>query len=87
MVPRFVFIDRMGGELNREQIDNIYRLLREASITYLSIGDGHRLEPYHERVLEVRGEGRWDVTRAGESGRDDAPEGQRLVTDAAGGLP
>ena len=23
--PRFVFIDRMGGELNREQIDNIYR--------------------------------------------------------------
>ena len=41
--PRFVFIDRMGGELNREQIDNIYRLLKETSISYLSIGDSHRL--------------------------------------------
>ncbi len=87
MSPRFVFIDRMGGELNRDQTDKIYRLLREASISYLSIGDSHRLEPYHDRVLEVRGEGRWHVTQVGESAPDDGPADERLVTDAAGGVP
>ncbi len=85
--PRFIFIDRLGGELNAEQIDKVYRLFREASISYVSIGDSHRLEPYHDQVLIVRGEGRWDVTRPGVTGRHDGPVGERLVTDAAGGLP
>jgi putative ATP-binding cassette transporter len=85
--PRFVFLDRMGAVLNQEQIDNVYRLLKEASISYLSIGDIHRLEPYHERVLDIRGEGRWEVTPAGEPRRDDGSPEERLVTDAAGGHP
>src|SRR5262249_34334044 len=42
--PRFVVLDRIGAVLNREQIDNVYRLLREASISALSIGDSHKLE-------------------------------------------
>jgi putative ATP-binding cassette transporter len=83
--PRFVFLDRLGGELNQEQLDNVYRLLKEASISYLSIGDSHKLQSYHERMLIVRGEGRWDVYRAGESGGEDGPAEERLVTDAAGG--
>ena len=62
--PRFVFIDRMGGELTREQVANIYGLLKESSITYLTIGDGHALLAYHDRVLEVQGEGRWRTSLA-----------------------
>ena len=85
--PRFVFLDRMGAVLNREQIEKIYRLLREASISYLSIGDVHRLEAYHDRVLDIRGEGRWEVTAAGEPRGDDGRPDERLVTDTAGGHP
>ncbi len=85
--PRFVFLDRLGAVLNQEQIENVYRLLKEASISYLSIGDRHRLEAYHERVLEIRGEGRWEVAEAGEPGEDGGPADERLVTDAAGGHP
>ncbi len=62
--PRFVFIDRMGGELTREQVANLYGLLKESSITYLTIGDRHALLPYHDRVLEVQGEGRWRTSLA-----------------------
>ncbi|MGP0063999.1 MAG: ABC transporter ATP-binding protein/permease [Isosphaeraceae bacterium] len=57
--PQFVFIDRMGGELNRAQIATIYGLLKQSSITYLTIGDRSTLLPYHDQELEVQGEGRW----------------------------
>jgi putative ATP-binding cassette transporter len=85
--PRFVFLDRMGVALNQEQLENVYRLLREASISYLSIGDAHRLEAHHDRVLEIRGEGRWEIVAAGEPRGDDGSADERLVADAAGGHP
>jgi putative ATP-binding cassette transporter len=62
--PRFVFVDRMGGELTREQVANLYGLFKESSITYLTIGDSHALLAYHDRVLEVQGEGRWRTSLA-----------------------
>jgi putative ATP-binding cassette transporter len=85
--PRFVFLDRLGAVLNQEQLDNVYRLLKEASISYLSIGDRHRLEASHDKVLEIRGEGRWELTLGGEPRGDEGPAEERLVTDAAGGHP
>jgi putative ATP-binding cassette transporter len=85
--PRFVFLDRLGAVLNQEQIENVYRLLKEASISYLSIGDRHRLEAHHDRVLEIHGEGRWEVGAAGEPREEEGPADERLVTDAAGGHP
>ncbi|MHB1558811.1 MAG: ABC transporter ATP-binding protein/permease [Isosphaeraceae bacterium] len=85
--PRFVFIDRMGAELNAEQVENVYRLFREAAISVISIGDPHRLENYHDRVLLILGEGRWRVGRPGEPDvtTTEAAGGESIVTDAAGG--
>ncbi len=80
--PRFVFVDRMGGELTQEQVANIYGLLKESSISYLTVGDGHTLLAYHDRVLEVQGEGRW---RTGLAQGPDAVDGlttQRTVSDS-----
>jgi putative ATP-binding cassette transporter len=85
--PHFVFLDRTGAVLGQEQIATIYRLLREASISYLSIGDVHRLEAYHDRVLDIRGEGHWQVTPAGGTRPDDGQADNRLVADAAGQHP
>jgi vitamin B12/bleomycin/antimicrobial peptide transport system ATP-binding/permease protein len=70
--PRFVYIDRMGGELTREQVANLYGLFKESSITYLTVGDRHNLLAYHDRVLEVQGEGRW---RTGLAQGPDAADG------------
>jgi vitamin B12/bleomycin/antimicrobial peptide transport system ATP-binding/permease protein len=87
--PRFVFIDRMGGELNGEQVETLYRLFREASISYISIGDRHRLESYHDQVLVILGEGRWQVVRPGEPDRATAgaTTDEPLVADATDGHP
>jgi vitamin B12/bleomycin/antimicrobial peptide transport system ATP-binding/permease protein len=76
--PRFVFLDRVGAVPDQEQDENVYRLLREVGISYLSIGDRHRLEAYHDRVLDICGEGRWEVTPAGEPHGDDGPADARL---------
>src|SRR5262249_44611174 len=85
--PPFVFLDRLGAVLNPEQLENVYPVVKEAAVSYLSIGDRHRLEAYHDKVLEIRGEGRWEITPAGEPREDDGPADERLVTDAAGGHP
>ncbi len=83
-VPRFAFIDRMGSELNAEQVENVYRLFREAAISVISIGDRHRLEGYHDRVLLILGEGRWQVVRPSEpnAGAASSASGESFVTDS-----
>jgi vitamin B12/bleomycin/antimicrobial peptide transport system ATP-binding/permease protein len=85
--PRFVVLDRMGAVLNHEQLENVYRLLRETSISYLSIGDRHILETYHDMVLEIHGAGRWEVTRDNSPRGDGGPADGHLVTDTARGYP
>ncbi len=80
--PRFVFIDRMGGELNKEQVANIFGLLKESSITYLTIGDGHSLLAYHDRVLEVQGEGRWSTRLAQGPGAVDGLSPSPAISDS-----
>lgn len=85
--PRFVFLDRLGSVLNQQQVETAYRLLKESAISYISIGDRHHLDAFHDRVLEVRGEGRWEIATVGAPPGEDGPAGGRLVTDAAGGHP
>jgi putative ATP-binding cassette transporter len=57
--PRFVFLDRIGGELSPEQVERVYRLFADSSITYLSIGDLEPLAKYHAIVLQLNGDGSW----------------------------
>jgi vitamin B12/bleomycin/antimicrobial peptide transport system ATP-binding/permease protein len=60
--PRFVFLDRMGGELSPDQVAQMYVLLRESSISYLSIGDLQPLARYHDMALELDGHGAWRLS-------------------------
>ncbi|HEX8201698.1 MAG TPA: SbmA/BacA-like family transporter, partial [Isosphaeraceae bacterium] len=62
--PRFVFLDRVFGALSPDQLEHLYRLLSESSITYISVGDEQGLLAYHHLVLELRDEGGWRITTA-----------------------
>jgi putative ATP-binding cassette transporter len=62
--PRFVFLDRMDSDFSQKQLSFLYRLLEEAGISYLSVGDRHTLFAYHDTVLEILGDGRWQTTEA-----------------------
>jgi putative ATP-binding cassette transporter len=57
--PRFVFLDQVTESLGADQVGPFYRVLSEASITYLSIGENHDLLPLHDEFLELDGDGRW----------------------------
>jgi putative ATP-binding cassette transporter len=85
--PRFVFLDRMGGDLSSEQVQNLYRRLNESSISYLSIGDRHSLLAYHDTVLEIDDEGSWRITPVRGGGAVDGPLPQPLVSDTASRQP
>jgi putative ATP-binding cassette transporter len=60
--PRFVFLDQVAEALGPDQVELFYRVLSEASITYLSIGENHHLLAYHDEVLELVEDGRWRLT-------------------------
>ena len=62
--PRFVFLDRMGGELGPTQVARMYGVLADCSISYISIGDLESLAAYHDTILLLTGAGSWRVSRA-----------------------
>jgi putative ATP-binding cassette transporter len=81
--PRFVVLDRLGTTLHREQLAKVYRLLQEESISAMSIGESHMLEPFHDRVLVIQGEGRWHLKPVVAPAWEDGPGDWRLLTDVA----
>ena len=57
--PRFVFLERPHATLGAAQADRVMSLLRERSITYLTVADGgDRLDDY-DFVLEFAEDGGW----------------------------
>jgi putative ATP-binding cassette transporter len=57
--PRFVFLNQVTEGLGPDQIGPFYRVLSQASITYLSTGENHDLIPFHDEFLELDEDGRW----------------------------
>jgi putative ATP-binding cassette transporter len=70
VVPRFVFLERMDGDLSPDQVKRLYGMLAKESITAVSIGDRHNLQPYHDSLLELPGEGKWRVIHGHAEGSD-----------------
>lgn len=57
---RFVFLDRVADSLEPDQVDAFYRQLAEASITYLSVGEGD-FARYHDKALTIHDDGTWQL--------------------------
>jgi putative ATP-binding cassette transporter len=57
--PRFVFLARPHATLGAAQAERVLSLLRDRSITYLTLSDGDdRLEDY-DAVIEFADDGGW----------------------------
>ena len=56
-VPRY-------SALSPEQVQGLYEQLGEASISYISVGNDLALLEYHDRVLELEGDGTWRTAAA-----------------------
>src|SRR5437667_12560680 len=67
--PRFAFLERPRMVLGSEEAERILSLLRERSITYLTLGDGGDGLDDYDAVLELAGDGRW-TWKSIEAGRE-----------------
>ncbi len=62
--PRFVFLDRMDGDLTPGQIDHVYEVFTESRISYLTVGEHTSLHAHHDATLSLRNDGSWQIDRA-----------------------
>jgi vitamin B12/bleomycin/antimicrobial peptide transport system ATP-binding/permease protein len=67
--PRFLFLERPRATLGAAHADQVLGLLREQSITYLTLGDGGDRLDDHDVVLELANDGGW-TWRALGAGQD-----------------
>ena len=62
--PAIVFLDEATAAVDEGLENSLYRTLREALPESVIVSVGHRstLDGFHDRILELRGGGRWAVT-------------------------
>jgi putative ATP-binding cassette transporter len=75
--PDFAFLDEAVSALPADRVRSLYELLARTATTYISIVSGHELLEYHDRVLQVHGDGTWTAPDV-----DDAPEAEWDVAPA-----
>jgi putative ATP-binding cassette transporter len=60
--PRFAFLDEPTSALDEERARQLYEVLHETAIGYISVGSDPRLREYHDRVIELGRNGAWVET-------------------------
>lgn len=58
---KFVVLDESTSALDAENQDKLYRLLRTTGSTFISVAHRPSVVPYHDKVLELLGEGDWQI--------------------------
>lgn len=57
--PRYAILDESTSALDENNEYSLYRLLREAGTTYVSVGHRQSLLQFHSSTLELNGNGQW----------------------------
>jgi putative ATP-binding cassette transporter len=62
VVPDFAFLDEAVSALPAARVRNLYELLSRTAMTYVSVGSESDLLEYHDRLLQLQGDGTWTAT-------------------------
>jgi putative ATP-binding cassette transporter len=65
--PKYAVLDESTSALDVNNEKHLYQMLRDADITYLSVGHRPTLIPFHQLVIEILGQGKWRFFSPGES--------------------
>ena len=57
--PKLVFLDESTSALDTQNQSQMYQLLQDYGITFVSVGHRPNLHAFHENVLVVLGDGNW----------------------------
>jgi putative ATP-binding cassette transporter len=60
--PKFVFLDEATSALDDDNQRRIYELIIQTGIGFISVGHRETLVPFHQRLLQLRGAGTWELT-------------------------
>lgn len=60
--PQFVFLDEATSALDEENQEHLYRLIQKSDIGFISVGHRLTLVPFHQRMLQLRKDGSWEIT-------------------------
>lgn len=63
--PQFAFLDEATSALDEENQGDLYRLLKESQISYISVGHRTTLIQYHDRLLTLDRSGSWEIEDVG----------------------
>ncbi|MGB3493601.1 MAG: ABC transporter ATP-binding protein/permease [Elainellaceae cyanobacterium] len=65
--PRYVMLDEATSALDVNNESELYELLRQMDVSYISVGHRPSLVQYHDQVLVLDGESRgWSIVAAGD---------------------
>jgi putative ATP-binding cassette transporter len=59
--PRFAVLDEATSALDMDNEANLYRKLKELGIHYISVGHRSSILKYHNCVLELKGQDKWQL--------------------------
>jgi putative ATP-binding cassette transporter len=59
--PKFAFLDEATSALDEGNQDRLYDLIRESGIGFISVGHRQTLIRFHDRVLELKANGEWEL--------------------------
>ncbi|MCS7292903.1 MAG: ABC transporter ATP-binding protein/permease [Gloeomargarita sp. SKYBB_i_bin120] len=62
--PRYAILDEATSALDVANERHLYQQLQATQVVYLSVGHRPTLVDYHQKVLELLGEGRWQMWSA-----------------------
>jgi len=60
--PQFVFMDEATSALDEDNQNRLYDLIRQSGIGFISVGHRETLVRFHERVLQLKSAGEWELT-------------------------
>lgn len=64
--PAFAILDEASSALDVENEKNLYQILSHQDIRFISVGHRPTLTKYHQHVLALKGDGRWEIQKADE---------------------
>lgn len=60
--PRYAILDEATSALDLKNEERLYQQLRDSETTFISVGHRPSLIHYHDYVLELTGDSRWNLT-------------------------
>lgn len=62
--PRYVILDEATSALDSQNEESLYQQLRDSNVTLISVSHRLNIVKYHRHVLELGGNGSWNIAPA-----------------------